>query len=82
MVLGLLRLDRGNLGVCIRFFGATGYGVYYSFPNIGKTFAVITNFRDGVLVKTKQGNFLITPKNPDDFIKSIERIAKPEKIGS
>jgi hypothetical protein len=66
----------------IRLFGATGYGGYYYFPNIGKTFVVITNFRDGVLIKTKQGNFLITPKNPDDFIESIKRMAKPEKVGS
>jgi hypothetical protein len=48
----------------IRLFGATGYGGYYYFPNVGRTFMVITNFRDGVLIKTKQSNYLITPRDP------------------
>jgi hypothetical protein len=63
----------------IRLFGATGYGGYYYFPNVGRTFVVITNFRDGVLIKTKQGNYLITSKNPDEFIESIKKMAKSEK---
>jgi hypothetical protein len=63
----------------IRLFGATGYGGYYYFPNVGRAFMVITNFRDGVLIKTRQGNYLITPKNPDEFIESIKRMAKSEK---
>lgn len=63
----------------IRLFGATGYGGYYYFPNVGRTFMVITNFRDGVLIKTKQGNYLITPKNPDEFIESIKKMVKSEK---
>ncbi|MGA2310330.1 MAG: PH domain-containing protein [Candidatus Bathyarchaeia archaeon] len=75
-------VERTLIPFGIRLFGATGYGGYYYFPSIGKTFVVITNFRDGVLIKTKQGNFLITPKNPDDFIESIKRMAKPEKVGS
>jgi hypothetical protein len=37
---------------------------------------VITNFRDGVLIRTKQGIFLITPKNPDEFIESIKKSAR------
>jgi hypothetical protein len=63
----------------IRLFGATGYGGYYYFPNVGRTFMVITNFGDGVLIKTKHGNYLITPKNPDEFIESIKKMAKSEK---
>lgn len=63
----------------IRLFGATGYGGYYYFPNVGRTFMVITNFRDGVLIKTEQGNYLITPKSPDEFIESIKKMAKSEK---
>jgi hypothetical protein len=66
----------------IRLFGASGYGGYYYFPSVGRTFMVITNFRDGVLIKTKQSNYLITPKNPDEFIESIRRMAKPEKARS
>jgi hypothetical protein len=63
----------------IRLFGATGYGGYYYFPNIGRAFVVITNFRDGVLIKAKQGIYLITPRNPDEFIESIKKMRKPEK---
>jgi len=66
----------------IRLFGASGYGGYYYFPNVGRAFVVITDFRDGVLIKTKQGNYLITPKNPLEFIESIKRMAKPEKVRS
>jgi hypothetical protein len=56
----------------IRLFGASGYGGYYYFPNIGRTFMVITNFRDGVLIKAKQGIYLLTPRKPDEFIESIK----------
>ena len=61
-----------------RLFGASGYGGYYYFPNVGRAFVVITNFRDGVLIKTRAGNYLITPGNPDEFIGSIRRMAKLE----
>jgi hypothetical protein len=64
----------------IRLFGASGYGGYYYFPNIGRAFMVITNFRDGVLIRTKQGIYLITPRNPDEFIESIEKTGKLEKV--
>jgi len=57
----------------IRLFGASGYGGYFYFPNIGKAFVVITNFKDGVLIRAKQGLYLITPRNPDEFIKSIRK---------
>jgi len=61
----------------IRLFGASGYGGYCYFPSIGRAFVVITNFRDGVLIKTKQGIYLITPRNPHEFIKSIKKVGKP-----
>jgi len=63
----------------IRLFGVSGYGGYYYFPNIGRAFVVIINFRDGVLIKAKQGIYLITPRNPDDFIESIKKMGKPKK---
>ncbi|HVO85786.1 MAG TPA: PH domain-containing protein [Candidatus Eisenbacteria bacterium] len=63
----------------IRLFGASGYGGYCYFPTIGKAFVVITNFKDGVLIRAKQGIYLITPKNPDEFIESIKRTGKPDK---
>jgi hypothetical protein len=63
----------------IRLFGATGYGGYYYFPNVGRAFMAITNFKDGVLIKTKQGNYLITPKNPENFIETIMTTAQSNK---
>ena len=72
-------VERTLIPFGIRLFGASGYGGYYYFPNIGRAFMVITNFRDGVLIKAKQGVYLITPRNPDDFIESIKKMGKPEK---
>jgi asparagine N-glycosylation enzyme membrane subunit Stt3 len=57
----------------MRLFGASFYGGYYYFPSIGKTFVVMTNFNDGVLIKTKKGNYVITPSRPGDFITDIDR---------
>jgi len=56
-----------------RLFGASFYGGYYYVPGVGKAFIVITNFKDGVLIKAKQGNYIITPRNPDDFIEDLKK---------
>jgi hypothetical protein len=39
----------------------------------------ITNFKDGVLIRTQRGNYLITPKNPESFIESLMTGATSEK---
>ncbi len=56
-----------------RLFGASFYGGYYYFPSVGRAFMVITNFRDGVLIKAANGNYVITPSNPDNFIENIKK---------
>lgn len=61
-----------------RLFGATFYGGYYYVPGIGKTFIAMTNFGDGVLIKTEKMSYIITPRNPEKFIDIIE---KKRKIG-
>jgi hypothetical protein len=63
----------------IRLFGASGYGGYFYFPNIGRAFVAITNFKDGVLIRTQHGIYLITPKTPESFIESLMTAAKSEK---
>lgn len=63
----------------IRLFGASGYGGYFYFPNIGRAFVAITNFKDGVLIRTQHGIYLITPKNPESFTESLMTAAKSEK---
>jgi len=54
-----------------RLFGASFHGGHYYFPSVGRAFMVITNFRDGVLIKAKNGNYIITPSKPDNFIENI-----------
>ncbi len=56
----------------IRLFGGSFIGGRYYFPGIGKAWVVMTNFKDGVLIKTHaEENYVITPKDPDEFIKDI-----------
>ena len=57
----------------IRLFGASFHGGYYQIPNLGRAFVAITNFNDGLLIKTKNQNYIITPKNPEKFKETIER---------
>ena len=56
----------------IRLFGASFHGGYYQIPNLGRAFVAITNFQDGLLVKSKNQNYIITPKNPAEFKEAIE----------
>jgi len=55
----------------VRLFGAS-FGGYYRVPGLGSTFLAITNFHDGLLIKTKNRNYIITPKNRMDFKEAIE----------
>ena len=64
----------------IRLFGASFHGGYYHVPGLGRAFMVITNFEDGVLIKTKHGNYIITPQNPEDFAKTITDSMETSKI--
>ena len=56
----------------VRLFGASFHGGYYRVPGLGSTFLAITNFHDGLLIKTKNRNYIITPKNRLDFKEAIE----------
>ena len=56
----------------IRLFGASFHGGYYHVPGMGRAFLSITNFKDGLLIKTDHGTYLITPSDPLDFKETIE----------
>jgi hypothetical protein len=56
----------------IRLFGASFYGGYYYIPSLGRAFLAITNFQDGLLLKTEHGNYIITPSNPLGFKEIVE----------
>jgi hypothetical protein len=64
-------VNRTLIPAAVRLFGASFYGGYYYIPGFGRAFVAITNFRDGVLVETKRGNYVITPNKPEDFVKAI-----------
>lgn len=69
----IMSMQRTLIPFGIRLFGASFYGGYYYFPSVGRAFMMITNFRDGVLIKAANGSYVITPRSPDDFIQHIER---------
>ena len=56
----------------VRLFGASFYGGYYQVPSVGRTFLAITNFHDGLLIRSRNGNYIITPKNRLDFKEATE----------
>jgi hypothetical protein len=56
----------------VRLFGASFHGGYFRVPGLGGTFLVITNLHDGLLIKTENRNYIITPKNRLDFKETIE----------
>ena len=56
----------------VRLFGASFHGGYYHIPGLGRAFLAITNFHDGLLIKTKNGNYIITPKDPIGFKEAVE----------
>ena len=55
-----------------RLFGPRFHGGYYYVPNVGIAFHVITNFKDGLLIRAKNRNYVITPKNRMAFKEAIE----------
>ncbi len=60
----------------IKLFGASFHGGYYYVPGTGRAFLTITNFKDGLLIKTSHGNYLITPSEPLDIKEAMENRKK------
>jgi len=56
----------------VKLFGASFHGGYYHIPGLGRAFLTITNFKDGLLIKTDRRNFVITPSNPLEFQEAIQ----------
>jgi len=56
----------------IKLFGASFHGGHYYVLGIGRAFLTITNFTDGLLIKTTHENYLITPSKPLDFKEAVE----------
>jgi hypothetical protein len=66
-------IERTLIPFGLRLFGASFHGGYYYIPALGKAFLAITNFKDGLLIKAKNGNYIITPKNPKEFENEIRK---------
>ena len=61
-----------------RLYGASFLGGWYFLPGIGKAWISMGNFSDGVLITTKQNrHYVITPRNPPEFIKAVKGIHRP-----
>jgi len=71
-------VERTLIPFGFKLFGASFHGGYYYLPSVGNAFMVITNFKDGVLIKTEHENYVITPKNPETFIDSLEKMKSEE----
>jgi hypothetical protein len=56
----------------IRLFGASLHGGYYSVPGLGRAYLTITNFDDGLLLRGRKENYIITPRDPLDFKELLE----------
>ena len=59
-----------------KLFGASFHGGYYYLPSLGRAFMAITNYHDGILIKAKNGNYVITPNNPENFIETLNQKTK------
>lgn len=70
---GIVSVEKTLIPLGLRLFGASFHGGYYYIPGLGRAFLAITNFKDGLLIKARNGNYLITPKDPEDFKKLLER---------
>jgi hypothetical protein len=65
-------VERTLIPFGIRLFGASFHGGYYQVPGLGRAFLAITNFNDGLLVKTRHGNYILTPRNPAAFKEAMK----------
>ena len=59
----------------MRLFGGSFIGGYYYLPGIGRAWVAMTNFKDGVLITTRdKENYIITPTHPKQFIEDINKL--------
>ena len=66
-------VERTLIPFGFRLFGASFHGGYFKIPNLGRAFLAITNYNDGLPIKSRKGNFIITPKDPLAFKKMLEK---------
>jgi hypothetical protein len=56
----------------LKLFGASFHGGYYSIPGLGRAFIAVTNLKDAILIRTTHNNYIISPRNPTDFLETLK----------
>lgn len=69
----IIKTEEIPIPLGLGFFISNFIGGYYSYKRFGKTFVAATNFFDGVLIETKIGKYLITPRNPAKFVDIVKK---------
>ena len=68
----IAKIERTRTPLYFRGFGASLYCGRFYIPAFGWTRVIMTNVTDCVLITAKSGKrYLITPSNPEGFIKSL-----------
>jgi len=68
----IAKIERTLIPFYFKGFGASLYSGYFYIPTVGWTKVIITNLTGGVLITDKKGkHYLITPSNPNKFIKLV-----------
>lgn len=63
-------IERTRIPFYFKGWGASLYSGRFYIPGVGWTRVIITNLTDGVLITDKtRRHYLITPSNPDGFVK-------------
>ena len=64
-------VERTLIPIGWKLWGASFHGGHYRIPGLGRAFLAITNMSDGVLIRTQSMNFIISPREPEEFIDSL-----------
>jgi len=64
-------VERTLIPLGFKLWGVSFHGGYYRIPGLGSAFLAITNMVDGVLIRTKSMNYIISPREPNMFIETL-----------
>jgi hypothetical protein len=67
----IVSVERTLIPVGLKLWGASFHGGRYRIPGLGRAFLAITNMSDGVLIRTQSMNYIISPREPDEFIETL-----------
>ena len=78
----VINVEQTRVPFYFKGFGASLYSGIFFIPGFGWTKVIITNLTDGVLITVKdRKRYLITPSDPDGFIRAIGRNENVSSIG-